>query len=938
MALNPNYPVVEELWGPSWTAAGASFPASRMVNFVDRTLSQANARRGKQYELDQPQAGEYSVVLDSRDGTLDPTNTGGAYGGKILPYQPYRRRAMWPPSPNVLPSEVATAGDGFLAGTIPASFGVTVPSGSVTGSIAALGVGQAWQGSNVFSLAISNGTPINSGIFRFDSAAIRPGKKVTFSLYVANTTAGTSQGILPHIDWLAADGTAVFGSGSNTTIVGASGTPSWQRLSVTATAPTTGNVYGMRIGVNLGATATAASTVIFDGLQVEWASAASTWTGPGTWYPIFTGFTERWATQWANEGTYEEVTPTAVDAFALLSQVQLKEVFQEEIDSHSPRFCYPLGDAVGSTSFVDESGNFRALPAVMSKTGNGFLSAGNSVTSASATGAYTGSTGTVATFAPPLPGNANVSPATVLDLTAVGINGPGNPSGWTRMVAFRATSLPPDRLVIWETRTDDFGDGTFDGHIRVSIGSDGWLRVNANANLTDYNFSLAFSSGANVADGNWHLFMFGFDATHFRTSLDGVQSTSGSSGLVMTNPPVDCLGALWTPRTKSATDAFKGDLAFATEFSTLLSEADMSQLYSTWKSSASGESSNARYSRILRYAGYAGATNIGTGLTTSMGPADSLSGADAMSALNDVVTTENGEHFVSADGTIVFRGRGVRYNALTPALTFGDGPGELPYEDLQLDFDSTHLSNSVTVTQGPTGNDFTASDAASIAAYYTRSLTRSINTTSAFESQDAANYFVSRYKQPLTRVQSIKLHPSANTALWAPLLALELGTRVRINRRPFGAPMVSIDCFVEQISWDMNADNDAYVTLQCSPIDASPYGEFAPWHTTLNTPASIGVTSIIVNASADNVNPLSAQLPAGTQLILGLGTANQETVTVAGISGTSSGWTTALVGLTVATTKAHSVGDVICEALPSGVTDPAYLDSAEKFGTAIFAY
>jgi hypothetical protein len=939
MALNPNYPVVEELWGPSWTAAGASFPASRMVNFVDRTLSQANARRGKQYELDQPQAGEYSVVLDSRDGALDPTNTGGPYGGKILPYQPYRRRAQWPPTANLLAPEIATAGEGFAAGAFPASWNFQLPTGAIPGTVAVLGNGQAWQGANVFSFAIPNAQGVNSGIFKYDVPAIRPGKQVTFSLWVANTTASTSTTVLPYIAWLNADGSQVFGNGSSTAITGASGTPAWQRLTVTATAPTTGAVYGMRIGFNVGATTTAASTIIVDGLQVEWASTATTWVSPGKWYPIFSGFTERWATQWANDGTYEEVTPTAVDAFALLSQVQLKEVFQEEIDSHSPRFCYPLGDAVGSTSFADESGNFRALPAVLSKTGNGNLSAGNSVTSASATGAFTGSTGTVVTLAPPIPGSGtNPNPATVLDLTAVGINGPGNPAGWTRMVAFRATSLPSDRLVIWETRTDDFGDGTFDGHIRVALGSDGWLRVNANANLTDYNFSLAFQSGVNVADGNWHLFMFGFDASHFRTSLDGVQSTSTGSGLVMTNPPVDCLGALWVPRTKTATDVYKGDLAFVTEFPTLLSEADMGQLYSTWKSSASGESSSARYSRILRYAGYTGASNIGTGLTASMGPADSLSGGDAMSALSDVVTTENGEHFVSADGTITFLGRGVRYNALTPALTFGDGTGELPYEDLQLDFDSTHLSNSATVTQQPTGNNFTASDAASIAAYYTRTLTRTINTTSAFEAQDAANYFVSRYKQPLTRVQSIKLHPSANTALWAPLLALELGTRVRINRRPFGAPMVSIDCFVEQISWDMNADNEAYVTLQCSPIDANPYGQFAPWHTTLNTPASIGVTSIIVNASADNTNPLSAQLPAGTQLILGLGTANQETVTVAGISGTSSGWTTALVGLTVATTKAHSVGDIICEVLPSGVTDPTYLDSAEKFGTALFAY
>jgi hypothetical protein len=899
---------------------------------ASRLLGSANLRRGKQYELDQPQAGEYSATLDSRDGSLDPTNAAGPFGGRILPYQPWRKRAMWPPSANLLSAFQATGGEGVSTGTLPAGSNMLTD----TGNGLVVNPSVAFQGTNAFQFDAPT-TSAGKRLFYTSYPAVKPGGTYSVQVQVRNITPSTTVKLKAYIAWYGPTSNASgnYTYGSIATLAG-SAAAAWTQISVSATMPA--NAGGFAVGVMVDTAAASLCQVQGDAWQLENAATPSAWVTPGTWYPMFTGFTERWPTQWANDGTYEEVMPTAVDAFALLSQVQLKEVFQEEIDSHSPRFCYPLGDAVGSTSFVDEAGNFRALPAVLSKTGNGNLSAGNNVTSASATGAFTGSTGTVVTLAPPLPGNANVSPATVLDLTAVGIKGPGNPSGWTRMIAFRATSLPPDSLVIWETRTDDFGDGTFDGHIRLSIGSDGWLRLNANANLTDYNFSLAFSSGANLADGNWHLFMFGYDATHFRTSLDGVQSTSTGSGLSMTNPPVDCIGALWTPRTKTATDAFKGDLAFVTEFSSLLSEADMGQLYSTWKSSASGESSSARYSRILRYAGYTGASSVGTGLTVSMGPASDLAGSDAVSALNNVVTTENGEHFIAADGTVTFRGRGVRYNALTPALTFGDGPGELPYEDLQLDFDSTHLSNSATVTQESTGINYTASDAASIAAYYTRTLTRSINTNSALEAQDAANYFVSRYKQPLTRVQSIKLHPSANTALWAPLLALELGTRVRINRRPFGAPLVTVDCFVEQISWDMDANNEAFVTLQCSPIDASPYGEFAPWHTTLNTAVGSGQQTMIVNASADNVNPLVAQLPAGTLLTVGVGTANAEQVMVGGVGATVSGWTTATLSLVSSFSRVHNAGELICEVLPSGVTDPTYLDSAEKFDTALFAY
>jgi hypothetical protein len=308
-----------------------------------------------------------------------------------------------------------------------------------------------------------------------------------------------------------------------------------------------------------------------------------------------------------------------------------------------------------------------------------------------------------------------------------------------------------------------------------------------------------------------------------------------------------------------------------------------------------------------------------------------------MSALNNVVTTENGEHFVTADGTVTFRGRGYRYNALTPVWTFGDGTGEYPYEDLQLDFDSTHLSNVVTVTQQSTGTNLVAQDSASIASYYTRTMTRTLNVTSGLECQDAADYFVSRYKDPLTRVQSIKLHPSAAPALWPLLLGLELGTRVRINRRPPGAPLVSVDCFVEQIQWDMDSSNEAFVTLQCSPVDPRVYGQFGAYRTTLNNSPSAGGTSITLNSGTDSINPLAAQLPNGTQLVIGIGTANQETVTLTAVGVTTSGWSTAACGVT-ALAKSHSAGETVCEVLPAGVTDPAAFNVMQQFDQVVFAY
>jgi hypothetical protein len=217
-------------------------------------------------------------------------------------------------------------------------------------------------------------------------------------------------------------------------------------------------------------------------------------------------------------------------------------------------------------------------------------------------------------------------------------------------------------------------------------------------------------------------------------------------------------------------------------------------------------------------------------------------------------------------------------------------------------------------------------------------MSRTINSASSGECQDAADYLLSRYKNPATRVSSIKLHPSAMPALWPVCLSLELGTRVRVVRRPPGLPAIQVDCFIEQIQWDFGDDGEAWVTLQCSPADLTPYAIFAAWHTTLASSIASGVTTITVNASQDNVNPLGSQLAAGQQLVLGQNTANAETVTVSAVGGTSTGWTTATITLTAATTKSHTAGDTVCEPLPAGVTNPAAYDAVSAFDATAFAY
>lgn len=940
---NPAWPLVEDAWGAFWGANSGSFPLDRFVEVTDRTRQTVSVSRGRQYELDQVRSGEASMTLANTDAALDPVNTSGPWYGHIAPYQPYRRRAQWPATRNLFDQVQATGGDlgGYAAGAMPDAVDIYSDTDSGDGTITASAT--AWQGASVFQFAVPNATAVNQRIFHTPRFSVIPGQQYTVQFRVRNVTASTSLSVKAHLGWYTAGGGSSptsFAYGSTGVLAG-SATAGWTAVTVTATAPA--GAAGINAGVSVAVIAAAACSVQADGGQLEKGAVSSTWAAPGVWNPVYAGWTERWPSQWDMSGTYGIVQPTAVDTFSLLSQQQLSDPLTMELNSNSPRFVYRLDDPAASVAVTDWMGANPAAQLAISKYGAGSLVFGTAITAADATGVYTGSSGTVATFSNANPGTSTIGPATFIKLSSAGIIGPANLASWTRMIAFRYTGPTPVSAAVFASGFDGqrAGGAPSGSGMYWQIDSTGKVGLVLRGPGSGGSGTL-YAPGPTVLDSDWHLVFAAYDraSATLRIGIDGTSFTYSSiptanepSGLISDN-----VGAYVDPTVGNGTYLnYKGDLSFVAEFPTQLSGTAMNNIYTAWKSAASGESSNARYARILRYAGYSGASTLQTGLTTSMGPA-TIDGQDAMSALQAIVDTENGAHYVATDGTVTFRSRSARYNALTPMYTFGENAGEWPYEDVTLDYDSTHLSNQVTVTQESSGQNFYATDNTSLANYFPRTLSRTINASDVNECQDAANYLLSRYKAPATRVSSIKLHPSAMPALWPVCLSLELGTRVRVMRRPPGLPAIQVDCFVENIQADFGDDGEAWYTLQCSPADLTPYGIFAAWHTTLHTTIASGVSSITVDASQDTVNPLAAQLAAGQQIVLGQNSANQETVTIASVGATSSGWTTATITLTAVTTKGHTAGDVVCQVLPAGTTDPTTWDQVSKFDSIAFAY
>jgi hypothetical protein len=594
----------------------------------------------------------------------------------------------------------------------------------------------------------------------------------------------------------------------------------------------------MGYGVSTSAVSTAATAVQVDGWQLEKGTSATTFTVPNKWYPVYSGFVERWPSSWALDNSYGVVSPTAVDALALLSQRQLADPLTEELKAHNPRFLYKLNDPEGSTAFADSTGNRVPLPVGKSKYGAGTVTAGVAITSASPTGAFVGD-GTVVT----LGANRTTSAGSFLDLTQTGTIGPAATT-FTRVIAFRLTgTLDANENALW-VALDAHNGAIPDSELRMFVDHLGAPSVTM-ANF--FNAGESLSLPMNVADGNWHLMMVGLDPSGtgrlFLACDDqyAASSTDASTGQGAATFPrdlvTDTVGA-FRYTTGGVQSQWNGSIAYVGEMADALTQTDCLNLYNAWRTAGGGESTDARYARILRYAGYTGATALDAGQTRSMGPA-TFAGQDALSALESVVQTETGEHYVDAAGTITFRSRAARYNTISPAYTFGENTagGEFPYEAVALDFDPTHLANLVTVTQASTGQTFVGSDRTSQIAYFPRTMARTVDSTSGLECQDAASYFLSRYRNPQSRVSGLKLHPSAYPALWLVCLTLELGTRIRIIRRPFGAPPIIVDAIVEQIQWDLDDGNEAFVTLQCSPVDSTPYAVFDASNSTFDAVA-----------------------------------------------------------------------------------------------------
>lgn len=905
--INPNSPVYD--YAACFSAGPAASPLQPYWASLNERSDAANGKvassRGKQYEDDQAQYGSMNITLTNRDGALDPGNAESPYAPWVIPYRLFRWRMQWPPTQNLLTQNQAAAG---LADVIDAEqveqpwtvgdapTGPSFLAGSAPTVIAA--DSGSFSGDNVYSTAVPSAAAYPLTAYSQRGFSIAPGERYSFSCEARSTTSGAAVLALVQVTWLDVDGAVISVDNGDAVPLNSGSAVAWVPATLTATAPA--KACGAHASLVAQSGPATAWTLQSDGWQVEKDQQATQWAMPGTWYPVFTGYIERFPQRWTHSGQYGVSDLTIYDEFVFMAAEDLLPSFIADLLALAPNFLYCLDEATGAVGFNDLTGNRgqALLSAVQTAyTAGGSVASGDNwpqgpdESALALTGAFLGTPGPVLSVAEPV--NAILQRLS-LPPNSGGLLGPPPSGGWTRLVAARATGISPTNgnqtAWLFSPATGNevaiFGTGTplsMTAAIALSVGP-----VSGSAALAFPGLD-ALANGSVITDTDWHLYAISLSADGQTVSAWCDSSTTPNTHefFESINPPqaapgvnsADSLGVTGVPAL-SGNDYWIGDLAFACELPFEMTAGTWGNLWSSWRNAHAGESSDARYQRILNWLTFAGPTRLSPGLTAvDYGPATDLntdptaSRTQGLAALQSVVDTENGQHFIGSDGAAVFQSRGDRY-AKDPVVTFGEqghsdlitvidngddtwtitgsgvtdngddtwtieglvdngddtwgydstGNPEIPYTDVQFDFDPTRLANDIQVTDQYTNSLYRAQDGprsnpgTSQGKYGTVSMQRTVNSISPDELTAASAYLLAEHKDVHERVEPMVIDPSSNPDLWPMVLRLELGMCAAVNRRPPPpAPTVSQTGFLEQIAWSVDgATKKVTVTYQVS--------------------------------------------------------------------------------------------------------------------------
>lgn len=913
---------------------------------------------GRQYELDSMQAGTMQFTLDNSDGAFDPDNVASPFYPYVVPYRNARltwtvnptRNLMWPwiadgtdgtggPSPTGFNYLACSTGNTYV--TSQSGLPISV-SGLTTASVWPIPAATAAGATMGITGAVLDWDDVNPNAF-----TVTPGQPYAATVDLALAPGGQSSVPLRlSITWYTLTGTVISTSQSSTVSITTGST----RLSATGSAPATAAFAVPSITTT--ATVTTATSVRATAWQFEHGPATG-FVLAGQTVALWTGYAQAWPVTYDQNGKYGMSSVTFVDGLGPLSQGILPPAMPVLIDEYDPQASFDLATTTADGhGFPDLSGGDATC------TINGTtLTTGTAISSTTQQGTLWNTPGPVITL-------ANSQDATLGNTSGASYLTPrlddgslltANAGAWSRMICFRTTAVPNagglySLATLWATTGPGFGGGSGDpAGVYCFINGDG--NVGVNWKRTDGTSAGTANTFVNVCDGDWHCAIITVASDRMQLTI-AVDNTLWNFIPTLPLTPggytQDTVGTLLIDPSTN-TQPFNGDLAWFVHWSYQLTPGqDDLDLSSGLARGWSGDQAVTRAARILDLAGYpaAGAlTWVGTLASLGSVTTDQRSPLDI---LQETADTDGGQIAITANGTPTAFGHLWRWLQTVPRVIFGENEqgGEVPYAgDVQFQQDPARLFNTIQVTcdgsvdLNDTNATQTSTDLDSQDAYFPQTLTRTVNPELVQGGKDIADYLLSQFKDPHTRVPSLTIDLASSPARQLAVMNLAFAQLVQVRKRPIGAPMKQLGCFIEQMTWSGDDTGKLQLQLALSPASQYEYWMISAAWASLTTAAAAGAATVTVGPIQGNAS-IAAQyvLPTPYTMTLGFGTANVETVTVSAVQAVAAGYTSVRLTFAAATTHAHAVGDLICEPEPSNVTIPpggvypSVFDGASEIG------
>lgn len=637
------------------------------------------------------------------------------------------------------------------------------------------------------------------------------------------------------VNWYTS-GNVLISNPTGTPAVLAAGT--WTFFTTTFTAPAT-TAFVTVLGTITG-TPAAANVVYFDQVQVVSATPSTFSTAGPTIYPIMANFAERFQKFWENGEFTGKVQIPCVDALTALSATKIPTEYVAAVNGTAPAWYYPLSATKPtSTAYPDVSGNnFAPVAPLASKYGTGpGLSGGTSLN-------IVGDPGGVGV------GFTNTNTATLFGATGTILaNGSVNrgtgqfswpplSSSWSASLAIWVVCAPvtipaPDSQVLIQIVVPDNGQDLTQP-ISLAIGSNGQANVSFGGKVSG-DFEQA---GPVVTDGKPHLIVGTVtqDATNTtgRIYVDGLlrgtltDTTASLGGLMTATGNALLIGGFFAYTAYE--QIVSGSLAHASGWNRALSAGDVAALWTAGGLGDAGETTGKRMARHFAIGNYPAPYRISATTTSTLEPPTYTGNIDLGSDSANLAIAEGGTFWVAPDGAPVFESRQDRWLRLAPLWTLGNGPGNPHFAEPEYDTDPTYVYATVQVTRngGATATGGLAADIVTAGhRYFGRTYTANVDLQTDAQAQDMANFVFYTHCHTLQRIAALILDPASNPTLWALVLGIEIGNRVRVI---FTSPAANggagftntADFFVENVTHDaIDMDAGTWTTaLLMSPIGA----------------------------------------------------------------------------------------------------------------------